>query len=269
MSDNHAPSPVVVGIDGSATATAAALWAVDEAVSRRAPMRLIYATTATHPSAEGYTAEIAEAKRALQAAQAAVSAVNAAVDVETEVVAGPPGAALIAESATAAMICVGSVGIGRYARSIVGSTAADLAENARCPVAIIRPQADGLPIDINWIVVAFNAQPGHERVVEQAMAEAKLRGAPVLALGDRRRPTHNMRSALDHEIELWTQRYPGVRIYPVDDGADVAHFLKRHDERVLLAVIGDSETDQIAGIVGRPGQQVFHHVESSALVVRG
>ena len=34
---------VVVGIDGSRAAVGAALWAVDEAVSRDIPLRLVYA----------------------------------------------------------------------------------------------------------------------------------------------------------------------------------------------------------------------------------
>lgn len=37
------PPAVVVGIDGSRTAVDAALWAVDEAVSRDIPLRLVYA----------------------------------------------------------------------------------------------------------------------------------------------------------------------------------------------------------------------------------
>ena len=44
MRDSPASSPaVVVGIDGSRTAIDAALWAVDEAVSRDIPLRLVYA----------------------------------------------------------------------------------------------------------------------------------------------------------------------------------------------------------------------------------
>src|ERR1700758_5291243 len=35
--------PIVVGIDGSKAAMRAALWAVDEAVSREVPVRLLYA----------------------------------------------------------------------------------------------------------------------------------------------------------------------------------------------------------------------------------
>ena len=42
MSPNDATGPVVVGVDGSKAAINAALWAIDEAVSRDVPLRLIH-----------------------------------------------------------------------------------------------------------------------------------------------------------------------------------------------------------------------------------
>ncbi|WP_369830532.1 universal stress protein, partial [Mycobacterium sp. 1245111.1] len=68
----------------------------------------------------------------------AVTATGKPVKVETELLRGDPAAMLIAESGEAAMICMGSTGIGRLARAVLGSTAADVAEGAHCPVAIIR-----------------------------------------------------------------------------------------------------------------------------------
>ena len=81
------------------------------------------------------------------------------------------------------MICVGSTGIGGYARALLGPTAADVAEKAHCSVAIIRA-SDGRPSqDINWVIVTVNDAPDSEAVVERAMVEAALRRAPVLAVG--------------------------------------------------------------------------------------
>lgn len=83
------------------------------------------------------------------------------------------------------MICVGSVGIGRYASSILGSTATELAEKAHCPVAVMRSKVDQPASDINWIVVRMTDAPDNEAVLEYAAREAKLRQAPILALGGR------------------------------------------------------------------------------------
>ncbi|MDZ4269677.1 MAG: universal stress protein, partial [Mycobacterium sp.] len=52
MNGTHVPAPVVAGIDGSDTAIQAARWAADEAISRGVPLRLVYVTKATHPSAD-------------------------------------------------------------------------------------------------------------------------------------------------------------------------------------------------------------------------
>ena len=42
MSPNDAVGTVVVGVDGSKAAINAALWAIDEAISRDVPLRLIH-----------------------------------------------------------------------------------------------------------------------------------------------------------------------------------------------------------------------------------
>ena len=43
MNKDESATSVVVGIDGSRSALDAALWGVDEAVSRDVPLRLVYA----------------------------------------------------------------------------------------------------------------------------------------------------------------------------------------------------------------------------------
>jgi hypothetical protein len=53
---------------------------------------------------------------------------------ETEIPRGPAAPVLVEASRDAEMMCVGSVGIGRYARSILGSTATELVKKAHCPV---------------------------------------------------------------------------------------------------------------------------------------
>ncbi len=266
MTDNSSASPVIVGIDGSDTAIHAAEWAVDEAVNRGVPLRLVYVTKATHLGSEKYYEDVHHAESSLKAARGAVEATGKPVQIETTITEGRPGTTLVAASWDAAMVCVGSVGIGRYAQSILGSTATELAEEAHCPVAIIRPQSVTHRSDISWIVVAAKQQPGYDAVVEEAMREAALRQAPVLLLGDRDK-ADGPSDRLERVSESWKRRYPGVHIYPIADSADVAHFLKKHDERVQLAVIGSADADELAEIVGPTGHSIFRHADSSALIV--
>lgn len=266
MKDTQKPSSVVAGIDGSDTAIRAAQWAVDEAVSRNVPLRLVYVTKTAHPTAEEYERDVHHGHESLRAAQDAIDAGGQPVKIETALLTGPARVALVEESRDAAMVCVGSVGIGRYARSILGSTATDLAEKARCPVAVIRPQNDDARRDVNWIVVAVTDKPDNDLVVEQAMREATLRDAPVLAIGDGV-DGHGYCEYLDFEVGRLRRRHPGVHIYPIADRADVAHFLEHHNERVQLAVIDGSEAGSLAQIVGPYGHPALHHANSSVLVI--
>jgi len=203
----NSPPPVVVGIDGSDTAIHAARWAVAEAVSRAAPLRLVYVTKATHPSAEDYYNDVHRAEESLLNAQKAIEATGQPVEIQTATVSGIPGVSLVEEAADAEMLCVGSVGINRFARDILGSAATYVATKAHCPVAIIRPQDEARPESPNWIVVAATGEAGHESVFERAMEEAKHRQAPVVMLDGT--------TDLDTIVEEWKTRYPDVHIYPV------------------------------------------------------
>jgi nucleotide-binding universal stress UspA family protein len=249
--------PVVVGIDGSDTAIHAAQWAIDEAVSRNVALRLVAVMKDHHSSGEEYSADLHHAEAALRAAQDAVAATDPPVKVETAIASGLPRVSLITESDSAAMLCLGSVGIGRYARSIVGSTATDLAEKAHCPVAIIRPPSELPRRAINWIVVAVSEDSDNAAVVAAAFDEARLRDVPLLILGEQ--------AGLDPQLR---RRYPDVRAYQIDESATVADFLTTHDEGVDLAVIGAAEANRVAEILGPHGHSRFHRTVASVLVVR-
>jgi nucleotide-binding universal stress UspA family protein len=208
MSDRRIGPAVIVGIDGSQAAIHAAQWAADEALGRGVPLLMLAMIKATHPSAEDYHRDVAHAEASLQAARLAVEAMGRPVKVETEILRGQPGALLVSESDDAEMICVGSVGIGRYSRALLGSTATEVAEKAHCPVAVIRSQPDQPGPDINWIVVGVGDMPGRDTVVDQAMREAQLRNPPVLAIGTTRAdateaPAHE----LDNRLWPWRRWY--------------------------------------------------------------
>src|SRR5208283_4227628 len=103
-------------------------------------LRLIHAIPERHANATAgdESLGIEYAQTSLRAADAALKAMGEPVKVECEIVHGSPENALIDESRHAAMICVGSVGIGWVARKVLGSTADAVAQKSHCPVAIIR-----------------------------------------------------------------------------------------------------------------------------------
>jgi nucleotide-binding universal stress UspA family protein len=261
--------PIIVGIDGSQAAIAAALWGADEAISRVVPLRLISVMKQTHPSPDDYTRDLAHAETSLREAQFAVEARRKSVKIETEIPRGPAAPVLVEASCDAEMMCVGSVGIGRYARSILGSTATELAKKAHCPLAVVRTTLDQPPLDINWIVVRMTDAPDNDAVVKYAGWEAKLRRAPMLVLGGRPEElTEHADNAFERRVQDWGQRHPEVRVYPITTKFAIASFLSANDERVQLAVISGAEADQLARLVGPSGHSLFRHSECSVLVVR-
>ena len=275
MRDSNTPqSSVVVGIDGSQPAIQAAEWAVDEAVSREVPLRLVEVIAervepAPFASVGNVQMEVEYAETALRIAAAAVAAAGKPVKVETAILRGDPATALIAESRNAEMVCVGSTGIGRFARALLGSTVAELAEAASCPVAIIRTQQSRPKPGSSLIVVAVNDSPGNDDVVEQAIREAQLRHAPVLALGVWRQDLGEVPyDKLDRRVHFWERRYPSVQFHARATGTGITDFLDVSDSRIQLAVIGSSDIDHVARLIGPHRHPILGHAECSVLIVR-
>lgn len=268
MNASEIQSAVIVGIDGSEAAVHAAEWAVDEAHSRGVPLRLLAAIKATHPSNDDYYRDLKHGEAPLRAAQAAVEATGLPVKVETEIQRGQPAAVLVSESRDADMLCVGSVGIGRYSRALLGSTATDVAEQAHCPVAVIRSQPDQPRKTIDWVVVAVD-DAANDVVIDQAMSEAQLRRLPVLAIGRTQQGVaETVPDELDNRLKPWRRWYPDVHVYPVAARANVARFLHEIDESwAPLAVIGSHDAGRLAQIIGSHQHPVFRHTEASVLVV--
>lgn len=260
MSSPPSPARIVVGIDGSDAALHAARWAAAEATSRDVSLRLVHAV----PDVSADTPERGYARAALRAADAALATTGEPVKVECDVAPGSPENVLLDESRNAAMICVGSVGIGRLARMMLGSTAETVAREARCPVAVVRESDPG------YVAVVVDDSPGNDAVLEHGFREARLRGAPILALGVWRWGLGEIPYAqLTHRLGRWGSRYPEVHVMPAAARRGAAEFLAHTMERVQLAVVGSEDADKVARLLGPAGHHTPGDGGRSVLVVRG
>ncbi|HTQ21862.1 universal stress protein [Mycobacterium sp.] len=271
MSHPQAPKRVVVGIDGSEAAINAAKWAVSEAISRDVPLRLVHAIPEPRPDApaDDDSLDIEYGETALRAATAALHAMGEQVKVETDIVHGSSDSVLVDESRHAAMVCIGTIGIGQVARKFLGSTAASVAKGARCPVAVIRDnrEAEKSP-SREWIAVAVGDSPGNDMVLDYGFKEAQLRKAPILAMGVWRWGLGEIPyRQLDHRLGRWVSQFPDVHVLPAAARHGVAEFLTSTKESVQLAVVGRSDSGKVARMVG-PINPHFGHAGCSVLVVR-
>lgn len=273
MTDIPPGAAVVVGIDGSKAAVHAAEWAVDEAIARDLPLRLVCVTSARPPAAlypNEIGLEIEYAESVLRQAVAAVDATGKDVKVDVAIVPGGPAPVLLAESRTAELVCVGSSGIGAVSRRLLGSTATTLAEEASCPVAVIRyDDSHRRPVHA-WIAVAIRSSTEHEELVVTAMREARLRHVPVVAIGLWHEDFGNTPyDELDRLMDSWRQRYPDVRVYPVTTRSGLVQFLDDGVyEDIGMVVVGPDEAKRVAQIVGPHDHPILGHPECSVLVVR-
>jgi nucleotide-binding universal stress UspA family protein len=273
MTDTAPIAPIVVGVDGSQAGVNAALWAIDEAIDRDVPLRIVHVLGAEEDPAapaDAFSLEIQYAESSLRAATAVVKDTEKPVKIETDILWGPVATGLINESQSASMVCVGSVGIGVVARELFGSTAATLAEKAHCPVAIIRTPHVKPVAGPDWIVVVVDEDRDNDTVVEFAMNEARLRKAPILAVGVSDEDFgETPYDELDRRLEKWKRRYPDVRVYPVGTRSGLAGFLGGNtDESVQLAVVGRSDAYEVAQIIGPHSHPILRHGECSVLIVR-
>ena len=145
------PGRIVVGIDGTDHAAAALRWAAEEAALRKATLVAVHAWSfvpITTPADSGLVPmawtdniEVLDASRA--AAERTVAdqvrdVLGDENDAVVKVIEGGPAAVLRAAAEDADLLVVGNQGRGNLASALLGSTSAEIADSAPCPVVIVR-----------------------------------------------------------------------------------------------------------------------------------
>ncbi len=270
MTESARPKAVAVGVDGSKAAIHAVLWAVDEAVSRDVPLRL-------HCAVErGDTAGTAEA--AVRQARIAIEAAGKPVKIDTDIIHGPAVGSLIRASASAAMVCVGAVGLRHFQPGRVGSTAAALALSARCPVAIVRGRDDRRRPPAEGIVVEVDGSSDNGVLLGTAVAEALVRNVGIQVVLCRHTPPADTGPAdgegerraladLDRRLARFTRRHPQLRVEAVVARGGLLEYLSDHHRSVGLVIVGAHHRPRVAELVGPVGSAVLQEVGCSLLIV--
>lgn len=131
----HAPR-VVVGVDDSPRSRHALLWAVEHA--RLSGGVLVPLTVHTERRGDHTGDQVAERSALADAANAAGAGTGEPVTVEPALRSGSAAAELIAASAEADVLVMGTRGRGGFASLLLGSTTMQVAGHAACPVVVVR-----------------------------------------------------------------------------------------------------------------------------------
>ena len=272
----HTGPAIVVGVDGSPAASHAAIWAIDEAIGRDVPLRLVAVPEWDADSGSDPSVASVQARSAVQAAAAAVRADGRPVRVQTEVVTGAPTLVLLEASRTAAMICVGALGLRHFGHHRVGSTSVALVSSAHCPVAVVR----GAGRPAGWVVVELDYSPEAATVLQCGVAQARLRSAPLRVLGawqSRSGDSHDgaavadgnrmLGAQLDRRLSPWRHRYPDLDVAPVAVHGPALGYVAAHVADIQLVVVGARNATGVGELFGPTGLAALHDTDCSVLVV--
>jgi nucleotide-binding universal stress UspA family protein len=137
---------VLVGVDGGPTGEAVLAYAFEQAAWRGFGVTAVHAWHWPVPAGPGDLLPVVydvaelrdEEERLLGEALAGWREKYPDVPVQRRLVEGRPGEVLVAESAGADLVVVGSRGRGGFAGLLLGSTSQQVLQHAGCPVAIVR-----------------------------------------------------------------------------------------------------------------------------------
>ncbi|MGE3621378.1 MAG: universal stress protein [Acidimicrobiia bacterium] len=173
---------IVVGVDGSESATGALRWALAEGELHGAEVVAVLAWSYLDQRHAGRKASDSsfdpeyDEDDARTALRSAVAASGSSHPVEERVVCDLPATALLEASAGADLIVVGARGLGGFKGLLLGSVSEKVLENSKVPVAIVRGEPGG---GNGGVVVGVDGSDLSQLALAWAATEARARQAPL------------------------------------------------------------------------------------------
>ncbi|WP_051794896.1 universal stress protein [Streptomyces sp. NRRL S-87] len=279
-------SSVIVGVDGSKPARAAALWAADEAARRGRPLHVLYAADtdnkALYLSAHTVDGIRAAGRTLLDDTARAVTAAHPDLQVTTEFSRHDAVTALHAAGGPYGTVVVGSRGLGGFNSLMLGSIGLKTAAGARTPVVVVRGNGDGAETG----VVLAAVRDEHDLVCARyAAREAELRKASLrlLHVWSLLESVGNVVGQLDAVDELAQEHvrhltavadqvheeFPALRVHAdAEKSVSVGGVLveaTRHAD--LLVMGGRRERGFIGTTLGRATHTLVHHAHCPVLLI--
>ncbi|KIF01128.1 hypothetical protein PL81_37310 [Streptomyces sp. RSD-27] len=282
---------VTVGVDGSAESRAAARWAAQEAVLRQVPLRLVHAVDwLLDPVLPGVGRQDLDrwADQALAEASRELHRRHPQLEITTRALSARPAAALAAEASDAALLVLGSRGLGGLVGFIVGSVAMSTLVATDTPVVLVRPadDPDGPGTGTTReLVVGVDIHEACDRVLAFAFEEAALRGCPLRAVHGWKMPpaytyvpffdpdnereiAGSVTRMLDDALLPWRQKFPDVAVTPTVFRGPAAERLVPASQGAQLVVIGRHLRRSALGVhLGSVTHAVLHHAAAPVAVI--
>ncbi|MFF7250203.1 universal stress protein [Embleya sp. NPDC008237] len=291
MSTSEGRAPIVVGVEGTASAHAAVAWAADEAHRRRLPLRLVCAldwpADADRDPAKRKPTQTwsrlfeAPGRHALAESHALAVDLHPALPIEEALVDGAPADVLRAEARTASMVVLGSRELSSMRELMTtGGIAVPVVAHAPCPVVVVR-DTERVSAAAQPIVVGVDGSAVSERALAFAFEEAALRDAEVLAVHVRSPHPGSVDTSMADADEIkegrrrlkealagYGEKYPGVTARREVALGHPVHVLVRESEHALCLVVGTRGVGGFRGmLLGSVAYGVLHHAHCPVAVL--
>ncbi|MCK2218985.1 universal stress protein [Actinomadura sp. ATCC 31491] len=269
---------IMVGVDGSAPATAAVDWAVADAGGRGLALRLVHVCEQWPYGPDS----IEYCEGTLAAAGDRARALDRGVQVTTDLLPGNVIETLIKESAAADTVVLGSRGLGGFAGLILGSVGMGLAGHAAGPVVIVRGPARARH---DLVVVGDDGSEHSAVAVEYAIEQARARNAALHVVYAWQSPLMSpyaaaYNSLLEEDFQQaaraaaervapWREKNPDVRITDEQLPGHPVNALIKTGATADLVVVGSRGRGGFASaVLGSVSHAVLHHVTCPVAVIR-
>ncbi|WP_066899622.1 universal stress protein [Mycolicibacterium houstonense] len=289
MSEHDVRHGIVVGVDGSPSSDAAVAWAARDAALRGVQLTLVYALPgAMSPiwldvalPQDYWDFQDQQGREALDAARRVATEATAGTGplrIVDKAVPGHAVATLIEYSRHADLVVVGSRGLSKWGRRLLGSVSSSVAHHAHGPVAVIpeNERPGTAPV-----VVGVDGSPASELATEIAFDEASRRGVELVVVHtwtDLNAEFPDVRwddlgpqaeRALAEQLAGWGERYPDVTVRRVVMPDKPARQLLAQAETAQLVVVGNRGRGGFTGLLlGSVSSAVVHSSPAPVIVAR-
>ncbi|MER6628951.1 universal stress protein [Streptomyces sp. NPDC000987] len=285
--------PVVAGLDGSPASVTAAWWAAREAAERKLPLLLLHSWT-TQPLDVPIAQEALSKQRyggqVLQHTEAELLHRYPDLSVTTELVSDPAAKALLELGESAAMLVLGSRGLGSVASFLLGSISLHVLALAQCPIVTVR--AGDPAVEEGWehpaasgrceVVVGLQEYgPASDALLEFAFTAAGTHRCAVRAVHAMPPESplpHPHGAAVPQETEEqarltallapWREKFPDIRVVEHLAQGSAAQVLLSASEHSRLTVVGRRRhPSYLAWKLGPVAHAALHHEPCPVAVV--
>ncbi|MFI8913844.1 universal stress protein [Streptomyces sp. NPDC053513] len=277
---------IVVGLDGTDQANAAAQWAAEEAVLRGTGVRLVHVKEMSPDALLPFAAREPDepwAEDLLARAAAGLRERHPDLSVTTRLLPSEPVASLVAAAEEGDLLVLGSRALGGTAGYLVGSVGMTVAGLVNRPVVLVR--SPGTSSSQGPVVVGVDLREPVDTVLGFAFEEAARRLTRVRVVYAQQLPVYGMlgpsmvpdvrptvapevRRSLDELLEPWRAKFPDLsatgRVTIGSAGRELVHAA---GDAALMVVGRRARGSALGTHIGSVAHAVLHHSHSPVVLV--